>query len=405
MTANISPHLFVLTSFSTAIASFLFFSKNGVNDKYFFIPMLALGVIYGIINLVRQYRGNSHFSVQKNINYLLMLKKSAARYVVWLVILFIASKFYELHPYYNQYKNNLTFFSYFFKLYLIFGLPYFFVTLIVKSSATEDFYDPAVRIIHIAKSIFRRMDFMVLRNKYNRKVLLNMVMRCYFIPIMVIQVYGNIENSIRYSAHNFAGYNFFTICLWLSAILWLTDILNASLSYCIESRWIENRSRSIDLTVGGWLVCLACYAPINEVTGTLFPFGPLAAGNNQALIIADNITFFTILKVLEIVVLVAHIYADVSLGPSVANITLKKLQTSGLYGIIRHPGTTFKLMLWWTQSVFYMEFWKPSYIFGHLMWNVLYILRAFTEERHLNKHKEYREYKKKTKHRFIPGIF
>ena len=44
---------------------------------------------------------------------------------------------------------------------------------------------------------------------------------------------------------------------WTSAILWLMDTTNASLSYCIESRWIENRSRSIDMTVGGWLVYLS----------------------------------------------------------------------------------------------------------------------------------------------------
>ncbi|MEK6679287.1 MAG: hypothetical protein AABY39_07710 [Nitrospirota bacterium] len=272
---NISPHLFVLSTFLISIFSFLIFREIGTHEKYFFAPVLGLAVVYGLINFIRQRKGNSHFSVQKEIEFYPLVKKSIARYLVWLVILYAGFKFYELHPLYKQVEKNLTFFSYFFLLYLMFGLPYFFVTLIFKSSTKEDFYDPAIRIIHIFKQIFLRIVqrnksrpiFGVLKKQYNKKVLLNLLMRGYFIPFMVIQVYVNINDSIVYSDNNFRGYDLLTILMWTSAILWLTDTLNASMSYCIESRWIENRSRSIDMTAGGWLVCLACYAPLNNITG------------------------------------------------------------------------------------------------------------------------------------------
>ena len=409
---NISPHLFVLSTFLISIFSFLIFREIGTHDKYFFVPVLGLAVIYGIINFIRQRKGSSHFSVQKKIEFYPLVKKSIARYLVWLVVLYAGFKFYELHPLYKQVEKNLTFFSYFFQLYLMFGLPYFFVTLIFKSSAKEDFYDPAIRIIHIFKQIFLRIFqrnksraiFGVLKKQYNKKVLLNLLMRGYFIPFMVIQVYVNINDSIVYSDNNFRGYDLLTILMWTSAILWLTDTLNASMSYCIESRWIENRSRSIDMTAGGWLVCLACYAPLNNITGSLFPFGPFAASKYPDSIFIQDITFIYFIKILEITVLIFHVYADCSLGPSIANITFKKLQTRGLYGIIRHPGTTFKLLLWWVQAGFYREFWRIDFLFGHLMWNLLYILRAITEERHLGKFEEYREYMKKVKYRFIPWV-
>ncbi len=409
---NISPHLFVISTFLISILSFLIFREIGTHEKYFFVPVLGLAVVYGIINFIRQRKDNSYFSIQKEIEFYPLVKKSIARYLVWLVIIYAGYKFYELHPLYKQIEKNLTFFSYFFQLYLIFGLPYFFVTLIFKSSPKEDFYDPAIRMIHIVKQIslriFQRDNsrpiFGVLKKQYNKKVLLNLLMRGYFIPFMVIQVYVNINDSIRFSEGNFKGYDFLTILMWTSAILWLTDTLNASMSYCIESRWIENRSRSIDMTVGGWLVCLACYAPINNITGTLFPFGPFAASKNPDSIFLQDITFIYFIKILEITVLVFHVYADCSLGPSIANITFKKLQTRGLYGMIRHPGTTFKLLLWWVQAGFYREFWRIDFLFGHIMWNVIYILRAITEERHLGKFEEYREYVKKVKHRFIPWV-
>lgn len=367
--------------------------------------------IYGLLNLVAQYKGNSRFRIQKNIKFKLLLRKSVARYLVWLAIICFAAGFYEIHPTYRGIKDNSLFFSYLFKLYLIGGLPYFFVTLIIKSSPVEDFYDPSIRIIHILKQMiirFARRDFSnvfrALKNRYNKRVLLNLIVRFYFIPVMVSQIYVNINNTVYSSNQHFMNYSYLSICTWISSMLWLMDILNTSLSYCVESRWIENRSRSVDLTASGWIVCIACYAPVNVATGALFPFGPFVGAAHPESILSGSEIFMYVFRTLEVLLLAMHIYAVTSLGPSMANLTMKKLQTRGLYGVIRHPGTTFKLSLWWLQSAAYAEFWKIEYIFGQLMWNVLYVLRAFTEERHLSGHQEYREYKKTVKYRFIPGV-
>ncbi len=111
------------------------------------------------------------------------------------------------------------------------------------------------------------------------------------------------------------------------------------------------------------------------------------------------------IKIIETLILSAHVYADISLGPSVANITLKKLQTKGMYSIVRHPGTVCKLCFWLVQSVFYKGFWSVKYIFGYSMWAMIYVLRAITEERHLKKFYEYRDYMKRVRFRFIPFVF
>jgi len=411
MYANISPHLFVLTNLVVALLSFSVFRQTGHHYRYFFGPVFALAVIYALFNILRQYRGQSCFSVEKKLDIVRLLKRSLARYLVWLGVLYAATGVFEAHAFYFRTGASLAFFSWFVKLYLIFGLPYFLLTLTLKSSVTEDFYDPAIRLIHIFKQLTLGLArgrfgsaFAVLKKRYNRKVLLNLVMKAYFIPVMAGQVYYNLNNAIRFSSFNFGNYDFFTICLWITAILWLMDTTNATLSYCLESRWIENRSRSIDMTLGGWMVCLMCYAPLNGITGAVFQFAPFAGMRHPESIISQDITFLYVIKLIEIAVLVVHIYADVSLGPSVANITLKKLQTRGLYGVIRHPGTNSKLLLWWIQAVFYAEFWKGGYLLGHLGWNGIYILRALTEERHLSRHEEYMEYRKNVRYRFLPGI-
>lgn len=415
MNNNISPHLYVLSTFSTALLALYLFYRTGASDEYFFLPIFGLALVYALINFVRQRHGRSVFFIQRGADLRRLFQRSLVRYGVWLVVLFTAAKFYEFAPYYTgpDFRGNRILFARLLELYLVFGLPYFMLTLYLKASRVEDFYDPAVRLLHIFKQVTLRAlrgdglgsVLRVFQTRYNRKVLLNLLMRAYFVPIMVVQVYYNLFRSVQLLPGNAPGDALLAALFLISMVLWLTDTLNASLSYCLESRWLENRSRSIDMTLGGWAVCLFCYAPLNGVTGYLFSFAPALANNNPATLVYGGMAFLYAIKLVEIVVLIAHIYTDVSLGPSVANITLKKLQTRGPYGIVRHPGTTTKLLLWTMQSFFYSRFWNIKYIYGYLMWSAIYVLRALTEERHLSQHEEYRAYKKKVRYRFFPWLF
>ena len=249
-----------------------------------------------------------------------------------------------------------------------------------------------------------RTTLRVFRKRYNRKVLLNLIMRAYFIPLMIMQVLTYLPFTLKLHNAVFHTHDFITTLIWLVAMLWLFDTVNAGLAYLLESRWLENRSRSIDMTILGWAVCLFSYEPLTNITGAFLPFAPLlATGDVNALIVPSN-NFLIGLKITEIILLSVHIYIDVGLGPSVANITLKKLQTRGPYALVRHPGTTTKLLFWFTLSFGYSEFWTAKFIFGYLAWAALYITRALTEERHLRQYAEYREYQQKVRYRFIPGV-
>ena len=411
MNSNISPHVYVLMAVLTATLSYFGFKEFGGLDEWFFLPIFAMAVFWGIANFIRQLRGQGHFYIDAKIRVVPLLRRALARYVVWMAVMYIGLTLLQGHAFYRQFDKSIQFLDTLLDIYLVAGMPYFILTLIFKASRVEDFYDPAIRFIHILKQIGIGLmvrgnrPFAVLAKPYNRKVLLNLVMRAYFIPFMVVQVYATMNNAIRFSADDFQNYDFFTLLMWLSALLWFMDALAASTGYSIESRWAENRSRSIDMTVGGWLVCMACYEPINNVTGIFFPFGPLVSEvAPQSFLFADQ-PFIYLFKMVEILMLLALIYSDLSLGPSGVNITLKKLQTRGPHGIIRHPGTVCKLLLWWLQTMSYAQFWvTPQLIIGQLAWNAIYIMRALTEERHLQHYPEYREYMKKVKYRFIPGV-
>lgn len=407
-----SPHFYVACIVLTILVGILVFRAVGYHDQYFFMLIIGVAVLWSGFFFLRQLQGRSHFTIDRTTPVWVLFRRSIVRYGVWLAVFYGGLTFYETHPYYQDYERNSQFLNALFDAYLRFGLLYFFLTLKFKASRVEDFYDPAIRLLLIAKTLalgaltvrWRPRVRVVLRNKTNIKTLLNLVVRGYFIPVMVVQVYTGLRDGVALADTALSGSSLLVTLGWIAALLWLADSLTASTGYALESRWMENRSRSVDLTVSGWVICLCCYPPLNQVTGTLFAFGPTVVSTDPAALIVPSVGLLYALKILEVIVLSALVYSDLSLGPSGVNITLKKVQARGPYGIVRHPATVCKLTFWWVQSLFYAGFWTPEMLFGHLMWNVIYILRALSEERHLQQFPEYRAYMQKVRYRFIPGV-
>jgi len=419
MKQALSPHFYVSATLLVTTASLALFHLLGAEREYVFLPVLVLALVYALAYFIRQCRSGGIYYIDGNIEPAQLLRRALARYLVWLAVLYGGYQFYLHTPWYNNWQHQTTqqLFGDFLQVYLWAGIPYFALTLTFKASRREDFYDPAIRMLHVLRQIGRQLWrrlrhgddrtplLRVLRRPYNRKVFLNLVMRAYFLPVMVEQVAPASVNTLQGLYASLDGSQLISWVLALVAMLWLMDILNATVAYALESRWLENRSRSIDLTVGGWLVCLSSYPPLNEATGTLFAFAPFVASGQPGDLVYADLGLLYAIKVAEALFLAVHIYTDVSLGPSVANITLKKLQTRGMYGLIRHPGVSTKLLLWLLQSAFYRRFWSVKYLFGYLGWGLIYVLRALTEERHLSKFAEYREYRNKVRYRFIPGVW
>jgi protein-S-isoprenylcysteine O-methyltransferase Ste14 len=410
---HLSPHYYVASSVLSATICFFIFSAFGGQDQYYYVAILLLAAFWAAGLMFRQWQGGSQFTIERKQTWGKLLRRAIVRYCVWNAVIALGIGFYNILPYYRANVKTVYYLERLFFLSLIFGIPYFILTLKCKASRIEDYYDPAIRLIHIFRHIGRGLVspahrpriFRVLRRPINRKVLLNFVLRCYYIPVMVSQVALGFQDTIGLAAIRFLNYDLLAILSWIIAFLWLVDSLTGSAGYSIESRWLENRSRSIDLTAGGWWVCLCCYSPLNQVTGTLFPFAPTVVSDNPSDLIFPYQGMLYIVKIATVLSLACLLYCDMSLGPSGVNITFKKLQDRGPYGIIRHPGTVCKLMFWWLQSFLYIKFWSVEIIFGQLMWNTIYVLRALSEERHLLHFPEYRDYTKRVRYRFIPGVF
>ena len=401
---NLSPHAYVTAALVVVAGSYLWAVRHGGIGEYFHWPPLILAVLWGVMNAWRQGRGLSHYRIDRR-PWSRLLPRALGRYLIWGALLWLAQAFFAHHPYYRGLAHTTAFLQALWDLYLPLGLPYFLLTLRLRASPVEDYHDPAVRLWQLLRSLWPgyRLRRRAWRDRGNRKVLLNLLSRAYFIPVMVGQVGVNLDQAVRLAGQWGGGFDLVALA-WLSSLLWAADAIAASAAYGLESRWMENRSRSIDTTLSGWLVCLACYAPMNQVTGLIFPFGPnVGTAAPQTLLLPDAgavLAFQVVLTAL----LAALIYSDLSLGPSGANITFKRLQWRGPYGLVRHPATTCKLTFWWLQAGVYGAFWSWPWLFGMLGWSALYVARCLTEERHLRQYPEYRWYMRRVRYRFIPGI-
>lgn len=414
MPPNFAPHVYVTATLVAVALSFGYFVAVPTGTAWYLVPVLLLALLYGGLNFARQLRGEPLYTVRR-IAPGALLRAALVRYVVWLAVLLTGWKLLQLIPFYQsgRYALNTPFYETLVWIYIVAGLPYFLVTLTLRASRIEDYYDPALRVLMLVRQPLLRLlrgdafgkCLRVFRNRYNRKVLLNLLMRAYFIPAIVVQVPWMMDAAVQWFNYVRGGNgDLFAVLMVVTSLLWLIDVTNAGLAYLVESRWLENRARSVDMTVSGWAVCLFCYEPLNIITGTYIPFAPFVVTPDAAALVAPNADLLVAVKLAEVALLALHIYVDVSLGLSVANITLRKLQTRGLYGVVRHPGTTTKLLFWILISACYSAFWTAPMLLGMLGWATLYILRALTEERHLRQYAEYRAYMQQVPYRFIPRV-
>ena len=178
-------------------------------------------------------------------------------------------------------------------------------------------------------------------------------------------------------------------------------------SYSVEFEFLKNKVKSVEPTLFGWAVALICYPPFNSIVGKYVPWG----SNEYAFFWTQQIT--DILRVIIVLLFLIYLAATISLGTKASNLTNRGIVWRFPYSIVRHPAYISKNLVWWIglSPIAVKSFEDGNngvaigFIVGMTFWTIIYILRAYTEERHLNMDPEYLEYKKKVKWKFIPWVW
>ncbi len=174
--------------------------------------------------------------------------------------------------------------------------------------------------------------------------------------------------------------------------LLLIDVTIFAASYFIELPRLKNQIRSVEPTILGWTVCLACYPPLNDLL--LIPIDHALFGYNPEW----GAIVRGIVSTLIILLWAVYVWATVSLGWKASNLTHRGIVQHGPYRYCRHPAYAAKLTIWTLSGIFLGTMTVP--LLAALL--SLYGLRMWTEERHLAIDAEYRAYMKRVPWRVLP---
>lgn len=299
--------------------------------------------------------------------------------------------------------------------YLILGLPYFFVRKYIWPKHYENYeqskpqlvldvlFGLPKKIIKLLKTSPKNREFLKPNvDEKTRVALTATALKFFYIPLMLaffldhyfglVRAFSTVPaNIFTLASFNKWGYSF------ILDILFATDTIIFLFGYIFEAKFLKNIIKSVDPFFSGWFFALVCYPPFNSISGSIFKGGGF--GTNTFFLIPQ---VAIILKIVIILLYLVYVWATIALWTKSSNLTNRGIVSDGPYKYIRHPAYIAKNIAWWLEQAANMT--SPVKILALLVWNVIYFMRALTEERHLLKDPDYQKYVRRVKYRFIPGV-
>jgi protein-S-isoprenylcysteine O-methyltransferase Ste14 len=346
---------------------------------------------------------------------------------------------YNRHPYYLRpmFAPFRPVFNFGFGTWLALGLPYAYVTVRRFSNRMRDMRDPALHWMLIARGAWHGRVRHLYRSRRVKTTILSLCVKLFYIPLMTVffsEHTGNISRMWANRKH-VPVFNNGTFADWLvyvqttgpklipsfsdvSALfhgawwdlgnvrffgdcfyqwIFFVDCGWALMGYCLESQWLKNKTRSVEPTALGWTAALMCYPPFNDVTGTYLPFD-----RSHTFLTVTNPYVLVVFQYLTLAAFTIYAAATVAFGFKFSNLTNRGITDKGPYRFIRHPAYVCKCFAWWLEELPHLSFQTVLFLTGL---NLVYALRAWTEERHLSQDPDYVAYKKKVPWVIIPGVY
>jgi protein-S-isoprenylcysteine O-methyltransferase Ste14 len=186
-------------------------------------------------------------------------------------------------------------------------------------------------------------------------------------------------------------------------LFFITECAFYAFGYAVESPRLKNVVKSVEPTVLGWVVALACYPPGNGFINNWAAWYTSDSPDFQS----EGWSLF--FKCLVLACFTVYLWGAISLGFKCSNLTNRGIVQTGAFKYVRHPAYIAKNVAWWLCLVPVLvscprltDALAP--VLSMAFWSFLYFMRAITEERHLLRDPQYQEYCKQVPYRFIPGV-
>lgn len=321
---------------------------------------------------------------------------ASAASLILLVYAFYAGLYYFV-PYYQNIIEPAGFvgLTYVLFAYLVL-LPTFYATF------PDDYTVKCRRFWQAVFACWRRT-----LNEQEKTALRAVAVKAFFLPLMIswsIFHFGNLNQA--WLTMQSDGYSFRNVYSLLFLFILVGDVGCYTIGYAIEHPRLNNEIRSVEPTIIGWLVALACYPPLHLITARIL--GWYAADYPEFNSLFLQVTFGIVMLGL----IGIYSWASIALGFKASNLTNRGIVSTGPYAYVRHPAYIGKNLFWVLSAipvVLHRGSQEPRIFlaaaFGLSCWCGLYVLRALTEERHLRRDPDYVAYCNKVKWRFVPGVF
>ena len=318
---------------------------------------------------------------------------------------------YNTHPYYlgNDFNNARILIGKAYVIFCILVFPYTWFTLKFNYRLKDDFKDPTIIFFVFLKRIglmLANRDLSQIAGLFKVKrfnnFCLTVLVKGFFLPLMAMFMFHHVSTVQQLMYKVSTPMDGVPLCNWFLDLiynsLFIADTGIALVGYGLELKWLGNKTKSVEPTMFGWAVALMCYPPFNNISSVYFP---LYDRDEFYIPLTEEQKIFV--RIIIVLLYGVFVWGTLALGVKFSNLSNKGIVDRGPYKFIRHPAYASKNIAWWFEHLQYMKGFHN--ILPLIAWNVIYALRAITEERHLSKDPEYRAYMKRVKYRFIPGVF
>jgi protein-S-isoprenylcysteine O-methyltransferase Ste14 len=270
--------------------------------------------------------------------------------------------------------------------YVAVAAPFYFAWMDTHQRETDDAYLLLARLLLRGE---RPSNWRPIR-----EMLAGWMVKAFFLPLMAVYLSTNAgQLNASLSAALNAPFSLATF-RFMYDLSFAIDLMFGTVGYLCTLRILDSHVRSAEPTTLGWLVALICYQPFWSLISSQYI-------RYEGSTFWDN--WLISMPVLRIVwgsvivaLLLCYACATMSFGLRFSNLTNRGIITSGPYRLTKHPAYIAKNLSYWMVSVPFIEplGWRVAltHCAALVAVNLLYFVRAKTEEKHLMNDSDYRAY-------------
>lgn len=376
-----------LTALIIAVLCLIPFRFAGEVDLNYVFVLFAIIITISSVGLeylfYREASPLGHLKIQRKISF----KRVAYREVALLVTFLCIRMLYALFPMFTYDSFQFIYFPFLdiiIPALIVASVPYFCLMDKLDPEEEDIYCKIGYAITHFKKTVtkFELGDYM-------RSWLVKAFWLSLMEPYMIEKLKWFVNYDWDMMKDNPVEW-FWT----LNVICFFIDLAYASVGYLINFKIINTHTRTAEPTFFGWVVAVMCYWPFWDILfyNMFFAYG----GGNKWLNIFETESFLWWVWFVAVIGLeFLYSMATVAGGIRFSNLTYRGLWNTGPYKWTKHPAYVFKNISWWLISMpFIAEDWQTGLKCCVLLFglNIIYYLRAKTEERHLSHYPEYVEY-------------